>query len=75
LLFLIFTVSMGCEQLEAIDTGRGKIARMKMSVGATGTEFARVSEEFNESTWQDAYRWVLLHDRSLARSFSYGRTC
>lgn len=49
LLFLIFTVSMGVEQLDAVHTGKGKIARMKMSVGATGTEFARVSEEFNES--------------------------
>jgi DHHC palmitoyltransferase len=50
LLFLVFTVSMGCEQLDAIETGKGKIARMKMSVGSAGTEFARVSEEFNEST-------------------------
>ena len=48
-LFLVFTVSMGCEQLEAIRTGQGKIARMKMRVGQSGaTELQRVTEEFNE---------------------------
>lgn len=46
--FLIFTCSMGCEQVEAIHTGQSKIARMKMRVGNAGTEFARVTEGFNE---------------------------
>lgn len=48
LIFLIFTCSMGCEQIEAIETGKGKIARMKMNVGTTGTQFSTVTEEFNE---------------------------
>jgi hypothetical protein len=48
LVFLIFTCSMGCEQFEAIETGKSKIARMKMRVGSTDTEFTRVTEEFNE---------------------------
>jgi hypothetical protein len=39
---------MGCEQRDAIRTGQGKIARMKMRVGTSGTEFSRVTEEFNE---------------------------
>lgn len=48
ILFLIFTVAIACEQIDAIQTGQGKIARMKMRVGQSGTEFARVTEEFNE---------------------------
>jgi len=48
LVFLIFTCAMGFEQLEAIETGKGKIARMKMRVGDAGTEFSRVTESFNE---------------------------
>lgn len=48
LVFLVFTCSMGCEQMEAIETGKGKIARMKMRVGDAGTEFRTVTEEFNE---------------------------
>lgn len=48
LIFLIFTISMGCEQLEAIETGKSKIARMKMRVGSADTEFTRVTTEFNE---------------------------
>mmetsp|Transcript_1920 Transcript_1920/g.3790 ORF Transcript_1920/g.3790 Transcript_1920/m.3790 type:complete len:436 (+) Transcript_1920:376-1683(+) len=48
LVFLVFTLTMGCEQVEAIETGKGKIARMKMKVGQAGTEFSRVTEEFNE---------------------------
>lgn len=48
LIFLIFTCSMGCEQFEAIETGKSKIARMKTRVGSTDTEFTRVTEEFNE---------------------------
>lgn len=48
IVFLVFTCAMGCEQIEAIETGKGKIARMKMKVGQAGTEFKRVTEEFNE---------------------------
>jgi len=48
LIFLVFTCSMGCEQMEAVETGKGKIARMKMRVGDAGTEFRTVTEEFNE---------------------------
>eukprot|EP00522_Entomoneis_paludosa_P006438 CAMPEP_0172453182 /NCGR_PEP_ID=MMETSP1065-20121228/10624_1 /TAXON_ID=265537 /ORGANISM="Amphiprora paludosa, Strain CCMP125" /LENGTH=416 /DNA_ID=CAMNT_0013205357 /DNA_START=272 /DNA_END=1522 /DNA_ORIENTATION=- len=48
LIFLVFTLSMGCEQIEAVETGKGKIARMKMGVGTAGTEFRTVTEEFNE---------------------------
>ena len=48
IVFLVFTCTMGCEQIEAIETGKGKIARMKMKVGQAGTEFSRVTEEFNE---------------------------
>jgi hypothetical protein len=33
LVFLIFTVAIGVEKIEAIETGKGKIARMKQSVG------------------------------------------
>lgn len=47
-LFLVFTCSMGCEQMEAIETGKGKIARMKTTVGSTGTEYSAVTQEFNE---------------------------
>lgn len=64
LVFLIFTCAMGCEQLEAIETGKGKIARMKQSVGASGsTEFATVTQEFNEMFGGDtphaAWHWYL----------------
>jgi hypothetical protein len=48
LIFLIFSCSMGCEQLDAIASGKSKIARMKMRVGSNDTEFTRVTEEFNE---------------------------
>jgi hypothetical protein len=49
IVFFVFTCSMGCEQLEAIESGQGKIARMKMRVGAAGTtEYATVTTEFNE---------------------------
>jgi DHHC palmitoyltransferase len=48
LVFLIFTVAMGVEQMEAIETGKGKIARMKQSVGETGTQYNSVTSEFNE---------------------------
>jgi len=46
--FLIFTACMMVEQIEAIQTNQGKIARMKMKVGRGGTELSRVTEEFNE---------------------------
>jgi len=64
LVFLIFTSAMGCEQLEAIETGQGKIARMKQSVGASGsTEFNTVTTEFNEMFGGDsphpAWHWYL----------------
>jgi hypothetical protein len=61
LVFLIFTCSMGCEQLDAIETGKGKIARMKMSVGSTGTEYSRVTEEFNEMFGGDTGPRVAWH--------------
>lgn len=48
LVFLVFTCAMGCEQLEAIETGKSKIAQMKVKVGQAGTEFKRATEEFNE---------------------------
>lgn len=48
ILFGVFTCAMSCEQIEAIQTNMGKIARMKLRVGAAGTEFRRVTEEFNE---------------------------
>ncbi|EEC47823.1 predicted protein [Phaeodactylum tricornutum CCAP 1055/1] len=61
LVFLVFTCSMGCEQMEAIETGQSKIARMKMRVGQTGTEFSRVTEGFNEmfggSSPRVAWHW------------------
>lgn len=47
-IFLIFTVAMAIEQIEAIETGKGKIARMKQSVGQTGTQYNAVTAEFNE---------------------------
>jgi len=50
LVFLIFTCSMGFEQLEAIETGKGKIARMKMRVGQNGTEFQRVTGTYGVVT-------------------------
>jgi hypothetical protein len=61
LVFLIFTCAMGIEQLDAIETGKGKIARMKMSVGSTGTEFSRVTEEFNEMFGGETGPQVALH--------------
>jgi len=46
--FFIFTLSMGCEQLEAIKSGKGKIARMKLRAGHVGSDYERVTEEFNQ---------------------------
>ena len=48
IIFLIFTICMMVEQVDAIQTNASKIARMKMSVGQAGTELRRVTEEFNE---------------------------
>jgi len=64
LVFLIFTSAMGCEQMEAIETGKGKIARMKQSVNASGsTEFNTVTTEFNEMFGGDSpnatWHWYL----------------
>jgi hypothetical protein len=63
IVFFFFTLVMGYEQLEAIETGKGKIARMKQSVGHQGTEFSKVTEEFNEmfggSTPHVAWHWFL----------------
>jgi hypothetical protein len=65
MVFLVFTCTMGCEQLEAIETGKGKMARMKMKVGKGGTEFSRVTEEFNEmfggSSPRVSWHWFLPH--------------
>ena len=63
LVFLVFTCTMGCEQIEAIETGKGKIARMKMKVGSSGTEYSRVTEEFNEmfggSSPRVSWHWLV----------------
>lgn len=49
IVFLIFTSAMSCDQFEAIQTGKSKIARMKQSIAADGTtEYHAVTEEFNE---------------------------
>jgi hypothetical protein len=60
-IFFLFTTAMSCEQLEAIQTGKGKIARMKTDRSSTmrtaggrnaseqpQDEYERVTEEFNE---------------------------
>lgn len=62
--FLIFTSAMSCDQIEAIETGKSKIARMKQSVGADGsTEYHSVTEEFNEmfggTTPSVTWHWFL----------------
>ena len=61
LVFLVFTCSMACEQLEAIESGQGKIARMKLRVGQAGTELHRVTEEFNEmfGSQKPSWHWFL----------------
>ena len=46
--FMIFTCVMLCEQLEAIESNTGKIARMKLRIGQGGTELERVTQECNE---------------------------
>mmetsp|Transcript_832 Transcript_832/g.1318 ORF Transcript_832/g.1318 Transcript_832/m.1318 type:complete len:459 (+) Transcript_832:101-1477(+) len=47
-LFMFFTCCMLMEQIEAIQTNTGKIARMQMKVGKGGTELQRVTKDFNE---------------------------
>jgi DHHC palmitoyltransferase len=64
IVFFIFTTVMGVEQVEAIRSGQGKIARLKQSVGAAGsTELSRVTTEFNEmfggSTPYITWHWFL----------------
>jgi hypothetical protein len=46
--FMIFTCCMLFEQIEAIESNQGKIARMKMKIGQGGTELERVTYNFNE---------------------------
>mmetsp|Transcript_24875 Transcript_24875/g.42322 ORF Transcript_24875/g.42322 Transcript_24875/m.42322 type:complete len:444 (-) Transcript_24875:1021-2352(-) len=61
--FMIFTCCMLCEQLEAIETNTGKIARMKLKIGRGGTELERVTHECNEmfggTSKQPAWHWFL----------------
>jgi hypothetical protein len=62
--FLIFTLAMACEQIEAIETGQGKIARMKAQQERNNNEFCPVStEEFNEMFGGDSpkvqWHWFL----------------
>ncbi|GAX20086.1 hypothetical protein FisN_18Lh024 [Fistulifera solaris] len=59
-LFLIFTSAMGYEQLEAVQTGHNKIARMQMKVGQHGTEWHRHEVPFNEVLGNKA-RWSPFH--------------
>ena len=66
LVFLLFTSAMGWEQLEAIETGKGKIARMQSSSATTrGGEllFNTVTTEFNEMFGGDSphptWHWFL----------------
>mmetsp|Transcript_25947 Transcript_25947/g.36561 ORF Transcript_25947/g.36561 Transcript_25947/m.36561 type:complete len:463 (+) Transcript_25947:244-1632(+) len=47
-LFMLFTSCMLLEQIEAIQSNTGKIARMKLKVGKGGTELQRVTKDFNE---------------------------
>lgn len=63
IVFMIFTCSMLVENIEAIETNTGKIARMKMRVGKGGTELSRVTHAFNEMFGGDservAWHWFL----------------
>ena len=63
-IFLVFTVIMMLDQLDTIRTGKGKIARLKQRVGASGsTELERVTQEFNEmfggTTPNVAWHWFV----------------
>jgi hypothetical protein len=63
IVFLIFTCSMLVEQIDAIQSNTGKIARMKMRVGQAGTELSRVTHAFNEMFGGEsprvAWHWFL----------------
>ena len=63
IVFMIFTCGMLIENMEAIESNTGKIARMKMKVGKGGTELSRVTSQFNEmfggSTEKVAWHWFL----------------
>lgn len=63
IVFLIFTCSMLVEQIDAIQSNTGKIARMKMRVGQGGTELSRVTHAFNEmfggESSRVAWHWFL----------------
>ena len=66
LVFLLFTTAMGWEQLEAIETGKGKIARMQSASATTGGGellFKTVTTEFNEMFGGDSphptWHWFL----------------
>lgn len=63
IVFMIFTCSMLVENIEAIESNTGKIARMKMRVGKGGTELSRVTHSFNEMFGGDsnrvAWHWFL----------------
>lgn len=87
-IFLIFTSCMLVEQIEAITTNTGKIARMKMRVGNAGlSEFAPVTQEFNEmfggNTPHITWHWFLpitvtFHPRSMKKvilGYDYDESC
>jgi hypothetical protein len=61
--FMIFTCCMLFEQVEAIESNQGKIARMKMKIGQGGTELERVTYDFNEmfggTTAGATWHWFL----------------
>lgn len=63
IVFMIFTCSMLVENMEAIESNTGKIARMKMKVGKGGTELSRVTSQFNEmfggNSDRVAWHWFL----------------
>lgn len=72
-LFFVFTSCMLYEQIEAIKTNTGKIARMKMRLSSNGSaEYAPVTEEFNEmfggSTPHVTWHWFLPISISFPRS-------
>eukprot|EP00540_Astrosyne_radiata_P008607 CAMPEP_0116835734 /NCGR_PEP_ID=MMETSP0418-20121206/7707_1 /TAXON_ID=1158023 /ORGANISM="Astrosyne radiata, Strain 13vi08-1A" /LENGTH=233 /DNA_ID=CAMNT_0004465429 /DNA_START=656 /DNA_END=1357 /DNA_ORIENTATION=- len=56
-IFMIFTCCMLVEQVEAIATNTGKIARMKMKIGQGGTELERVTQECNEMFGTKDVEW------------------
>lgn len=61
--FMIFTCCMLFEQVEAIESNQGKIARMKMKIGQGGTELERVTYDFNEmfggTTAHATWHWFI----------------